>query len=332
MAVLIIAEAGVNHNGSLETAKEMAWAAKRAGADTVKYQTAVPRLVVSRYAEKADYQKAATGGAESQLEMVRRLHFDFDAHRALKAYCDGIGIEYLSSAFDLPSVDFLHSLPLRYDKIPSGEITNRPYLERIAQSGRPVLLSTGMSSMAEIKDAVTVLEENGAGPITILHCNTEYPTPYPDANLRAMAEIAEVTRLPVGYSDHTEGIVCPVAAVALGAVVIEKHFTLDKALPGPDHKASLNREELAEMVRAVRACEAALGSGRKEMSGSEAKNRVAARKSIVAARAIGKGEPFTAENIAAKRPGGGLSPMLWYEVLGHRAARSFMEDEPIEIT
>lgn len=329
MSVLIIAEAGVNHNGSLEMAKQLALAAKSAGADIVKYQTAVPELVVSRFAEKADYQKAATGTEESQLEMVRRLHFDFDAHRELKAYCDEIGITYLSAAFDLPSVDFLATLDLPYFKVPSGEITNLPYLQRVGETGKPVLLSTGMSTLPDIEDALVVLEDAGAGPITLLHCNTEYPTPYEDANLLAMAEMAEVFGLPVGYSDHTEGIVCPVAATALGAVVLEKHFTLDKSLPGPDHKASLTPEELTEMVQAVRRCEAALGSGHKAPSKSEAKNAAVARKSIVAATSIKAGELFTPQNITAKRPGTGLSPMRWHDVLGKAAQRDFEEDEPI---
>lgn len=331
MAVLIIAEAGVNHNGSLETAKEMALAAKNAGADVVKYQTAVPELVVSRFAQKAEYQKAATGAEESQLDMIRRLHFDFAAHKELKEYCDSIGIQYLSAAFDIPSVDFLTSLHLPYAKIPSGEITNLPYLERVAAGGNPVLLSTGMSTLPEIEDAVQVLENAHAGPITLLHCNTEYPTPYEDANLLAMLDLVQAFGLPVGYSDHTTGWACDVAAVALGAVVIEKHFTLDKTLPGPDHKASLDVPELVEMVQAVRACEAALGSKHKHVTASEAKNVNIARKSIVAAVGIRKGDVLTADNITTKRPGGGISPMEWYTVLGTKALRDFEPDEPIEI-
>ena len=331
MAVLIIAEAGVNHNGDLELAKKLAEAAKNAGADIVKYQTAVPECVVSRFAEKAQYQKETTGDGESQLEMVRRIHFGFDAHRELKAYCDEIGIEYLSSAFDLPSVQFLNTLDLRYSKVPSGEITNLPYLQEIARAKKPVLLSTGMSTLPEIEDALTLLEDHGAGEITLLHCNTQYPTPYSDANLLAMLELREVFNLPVGYSDHTAGWVCDVAAVALGAVVIEKHFTLDKNLPGPDHKASLDPQELAQMVEAVRNCELALGSGEKKVSKSELPNKPIARKSIVAARAIKKGEVFTAENLTTKRPGDGVSPMRWYDALGQTAARDYTEDEKIEL-
>ncbi|MFV0412192.1 MAG: N-acetylneuraminate synthase [Oscillospiraceae bacterium] len=329
--IQIIAEAGVNHNGSLAMAKKMALAAKQAGADIVKYQTAVPELVVSRFAQKAEYQKAETGDGESQLEMVRKLHFGFEEHRQLKEYCDEIGIQYLSAAFDLPSIDFLGSLQLPLCKIPSGEITNLPYLLRIAKLGVPVLLSTGMSTLPEIEDAVTILEDGGAGPITVLHCNTEYPTPYEDANLLAMLAICEALGLPVGYSDHTPGWECDVAAVALGAVVIEKHFTLDKSLPGPDHKASLSAEELAQMVRTVRHTEMALGQKNKRVTKSEAKNIAIARKSIVAGRAIQAGEEFTEENLTTKRPGDGISPMRWFEVLGQKAKRAFGPDEKIEL-
>ena len=331
MAILIIAEAGVNHNGSLEQAKKMALAAKGAGADIVKYQTAVPELVVSRFAPKAEYQKEQTGDEENQLEMVRKLHFDFEGHRELKEYCDEIGIQYLSAAFDIPSVDFLATLDLPFCKIPSGEITNLPYLERIAITGKPVLLSTGMSSLPEIEDAVTVLEENGAGEITVLLCNTEYPTPFEDANLLAMQDLAHTLNLPVGFSDHTTGWVCDVAAAALGATVIEKHFTLDKNQPGPDHKASLDVQELTEMIQAVRNCEKALGSTSKKVTPSEAKNIAIARKSIVALRPIAEGEIFTVENITTKRPGDGISPMRWHSVLGKVARRDFMEDEKIEL-
>ena len=331
MSILIIAEAGVNHNGSLERAKQMALAAKNAGADIVKYQTAVPELVVSRFAEKAAYQKETTGAGESQLEMVRRIHFGFDAHRELKAYCDSIGIEYLSTPFDLESIDFLASLDLPVYKIPSGEITNLPYLEKIAALKKPVILSTGMSTLAEIEDALTVLENGGCEDITLLHCNTEYPTPYKDANLLAMNDLAEQFGLPVGYSDHTLGIEADIAAAALGACVIEKHFTLDKTLAGPDHKASLDPAELQAMVKAIRNTELALGDGKKHVTESEAKNKAVARKSIVAKRAIAQGETYTAENLTVKRPGDGISPMRWYEVLGRRAPRAFAEDEKIEL-
>ncbi len=331
MSVKIIAEAGVNHNGSLAMAKEMARVAKQCGADVVKYQTAVPELVISKFAQKADYQKKTTGAAESQLEMVRRIHFDFAAHKELKEYCDGIGIQYLSAAFDLPSVAFLGTLNLPEMKIPSGEITNLPYLEAAGKLGLPVILSTGMSNLAEIEDALSVLEEAGCGEITLLHCNTEYPTPYEDANLAAMLQLHEQFGLPVGLSDHTCGWECDVAAAALGASVIEKHFTLDKTLPGPDQTASLDPAELAAMVTAVRNIEAAMGSGEKAVSPSEARNKPIARKSIVAAKPIAAGEVFTVDNITTKRPGDGVSPMRWYSVLGQKALRDFAEDEKIEL-
>jgi len=331
VSIQIIAEAGVNHNGNLALAKKMAVAAKEAGADIVKYQTAVPELVVSRFAEKAEYQKEQTGAGESQLEMTRRIHFGFDAHRELKEYCDGLGVQYLSTPFDLASVDFLASLALPVYKIPSGEITNLPYLERIAALGKPIILSTGMSTLAEIDAALNVLAKGGAGAVTLLHCNTEYPTPYEDANLRAMLELRERFGCPVGYSDHTPGWEADVAAAALGACIIEKHFTLDKTLPGPDHKASLEPDELAAMIRAVRNTEAALGDGHKHVTQSEAKNIAIARKSIVAKRNIAAGEIFTEENITTKRPGDGVSPMRWHEVLGSKAPRAFAEDEKIEI-
>lgn len=331
MKTLIIAEAGVNHNGDLALAKKMAVVAKNAGADIVKYQTAVPELVISKFAEKADYQKVQTGDHETQLEMVRRIHFGFDAHRELKAYCDSIGIQYLSTAFDLPSIDFLASLDLPMFKVPSGEITNLPYLERIAACHKPVLLSTGMSEMEEIAAALNVLRLGGAGEITVLHCNTEYPTPPEDANLRAMLDIKQRFGCRVGYSDHTLGIEADIPAVALGAEVVEKHFTLDKNMEGPDHKASLSPSELMEMVSSIRRTEQMLGSGHKGVSFSERRNIAIARKSIVAARDIAPGETFTEENLTVKRPGQGISPMRWYDVLGQRAKRAFAEDEMIEL-
>ena len=331
MSILIIAEAGVNHNGSLAMAKQLADVAKAAGADIVKFQTAKPELVISRFAEKAEYQKAETGEAESQLEMCKRIHLTFDEHAQLKEYCDSIGIAYLSTPFDLDSIDFLQQLGTPMWKVPSGEITNLPYLEKIAATKKPVILSTGMSMISEIEDALTILEDGGAGPITLLHCNTEYPTPIEDANLLAMQDLREQFGLPVGYSDHTAGIEADIAAAALGAVVIEKHFTLDKALPGPDHKASLSPEELTAMVAAVRKTELALGDGRKHVTESEAKNKPIARKSILAKRDIKKGETFTPENLTVKRPGDGISPMRWYDVLGKTAKRDFVEDEKIEL-
>ena len=331
MPVTIIAEAGVNHNGDLEMAKKMALTAKECGADIVKYQTAVPELVVSRFAEKAAYQKETTDAAESQLDMIRKLHFSFEGHRELKEYCDQIGIQYLSAPFDIPSVRFLASLKLPLLKIPSGEITNLPYLEEVGKTKIPVLLSTGMSTLNEITDALGILDDNGCPEATVLHCNTQYPTPYEDANLSAMLELFDQFGLPVGLSDHTPGWECDVAATVLGATVIEKHFTLDKNLPGPDQKASLDPAEFKAMVQAVRHVEAAIGDGRKHVTASEAPNKPIARKSIVAARAIHAGEVFTADNLTTKRPGDGISPMRWYEVLGQTAKRDFAEDEKIEL-
>lgn len=331
MSVLIIAEAGVNHNGSLALAKEMARVAKEAGVDIVKYQTAVPELVVSKFAEKAAYQKENTGAGESQLDMIRRIHFDFKAHQELKEYCDSIGVSYLSTPFDEPSIDFLAGLNLPLYKIPSGEITNLPYLEKIAALQKPIILSTGMSTLSEIEDALSVLENGGVTDITLLHCNTEYPTPYTDVNLRAMEDLRRQFGCPVGYSDHTLGFAVDIAAVALGACVIEKHFTLDKTMEGPDHKASLNPAELKAMVEEIRHTEAALGNDKKQVTQSEAKNKPIARKSIVAKRNITKGERYSAENLTVKRPGDGISPMCWYEVLGKTAPRDFGEDEKIEL-
>ena len=331
MAVTIIAEAGVNHNGDLAMAKEMARVAKECGADIVKFQTAVPELVVSRFARKAEYQKQTTDAGESQLDMIRRLHFSFEGHKELKEYCDSIGIQYLSAPFDIPSVRFLGSLNLPLIKIPSGEITNLPYLEEVGRLHTPVLLSTGMSTLGEITDALGVLDDNGCPEATILHCNTQYPTPYEDANMTAMMELFEQFGLPVGLSDHTPGWECDVAAAVLGAQVIEKHFTLDKSLPGPDQKASLDPAEFRAMVDAVRHTEAALGDGRKHVTASEAPNKAVARKSIVAAKPIPAGEVFTADNLTTKRPGDGISPMRWYEVLGRTAKRDFAEDEQIEL-
>ena len=329
--VMIIAEAGVNHNGDLELAKKMALVAKECGADAVKYQTAVPELVISMYAPKAEYQKETTGDKESQLEMVRKLHFDFESHRKLKEYCDQIGILYLSSPFDIPSVEFLATLDLPYMKVPSGEITNYPYLVAVGKTKLPIILSTGMSVPEEIEDAIKVLKDNGAREITVLHCNTEYPTKYEDANLGAMLWLRDHFHCPVGLSDHTKGYECDVAAAALGAVVIEKHFTLDKNMEGPDQKASLEPQELSDMVQAVRNIEAAMGTGVKAVSSSEAKNKPIARKSIVAARKILKGEVFTEENLTTKRPGNGINPMLWNTVLGTTAVRDFEPDELIEL-
>lgn len=331
---IIIAEAGVNHNGDYGMALRMVDEAKRAGADYVKFQTAKPELVISAFAPKAAYQKATTGEGESQLEMCRAIHLPLSAYRPLKEYCDKVGIGFLSTPFDLLSIDVLEPLGMDYYKIPSGEITNLPYLRKIASKGRPVIMSTGMCEMEEIEAAVAVLEEGGLSRrdgIILLHCNTEYPTPMGDVNLRAMLDIRNRIGARAGYSDHTRGIEVPIAAAALGAAVIEKHFTLDRTLPGPDHKASLEPDELRAMVDAVRNIEAALGDGKKRVTDSERPNMVVARKSIVAARRIRKGETLTEENITVKRPGNGISPMRWDAVLGTKAIRDFSYDELIEI-
>lgn len=331
--VLIIAEAGVNHNGDFELACRLADAAKKAGADIVKFQTGVPEKVISTFAEQAEYQAANTGRKESQLDMVRRIMLPAEAFEPLRDYCRSIGIEFLSTPFDLDSIDTLRPLQMDAVKVPSGEITNLPYLRKIAGMGLPVIMSTGMSRPGEIDDALEVLRANGVKDedITLLHCNTEYPTPYEDVNLRAMQTLQRAFGLKVGYSDHTRGIEVPVAAVALGAKVIEKHFTLDRNMDGPDHKASLEPDELAQMVRSIRHIEAALGDGRKRVSNSERKNIPIARKSLVAARPIRKGERFSEENITVKRPGDGLSPMLYDMVLGLEAPRDFGYDELIEV-
>lgn len=331
--VVIIAEAGVNHNGSLEMACRLADEAKRAGADYVKFQTGIPENVISVLAEQAEYQKHNTGTSESQLDMVRKIMLRPDDFKPLKEYCDSIGIRFLSTPFDLDSIDILKPLEMDLWKIPSGEITNLPYLRKIASMGQPVVMSTGMSRLGEVDDAVGVLLDGGLtlDMITLLHCNTEYPTPYTDVNLRAMLTLRDAIGCRVGYSDHTLGIEVPVAAVAMGAEMIEKHFTLDKTLPGPDHVASLEPAELKAMVSAIRHTEAALGSGRKDVSPSERKNIAIARKSIIAARPISKGERFSHDNLTVKRPGNGISPMLWDTVVGLEAPRDFEPDELIEL-
>ena len=327
--VLIIAEAGVNHNGSLSLAKEMVDAAKESGADIVKFQTAKLESLVSKSAPMAEYQKKNLGVEKSQRDMLENLILPYKDFIDIAQYCKLREIMFLSTPFDIESIFFLNSLVTLW-KIPSGEITNYPYLREIGRTGKPVIMSTGMCEMNEIKQAVRVLKEYGTMDITLLHCNTEYPTPMEDVNLRAMCTLRDEMHLPVGYSDHTRGIEVPVAAAALGAVVIEKHFTLDRAMEGPDHKASLEPEELKEMVRAVRNIEKALGDGMKRPSPSEMKNRDVARKSIVARRAIRKGEVFTEENLTAKRPGSGISPMRWKDVIGLTADRDYAQDEMIE--
>lgn len=326
----IIAEAGDNHNGSQELAFRLIDKAVEAGADCVKFQTFVTEEVISKRAEKAEYQKEATGNDESQYEMVKKLELSFGQFKELQKYAEEKSIAFLSTPFDIPSVEFLNRIDIPCFKIPSGEITNLPYLIKIAETGKNVIMSTGMAEMDEIENAISVLKEYGSGDISLLHCNTEYPTPYEDVNLYAMLTLKEKFGVKVGYSDHTQGIEVPIAAVALGAEIIEKHFTLDHNMEGPDHKASLEPDELKLMVDGIRKIEKALGNGIKTASPSEKKNIEIARKSIVARRAIVKGEILSEENLAVKRPGNGISPMKWYEVIGTKAIRDFAEDEMIE--
>lgn len=330
MGVCIIAEAGVNHNGSYEIACELVDAAKNAGADYIKFQTFKSKNLVSDTAQKADYQKNTTGDG-TQADMLKRLELSYDEFFSLKEYCDKVGICFLSTPFDIDSIHFLNSLNMPFWKVPSGEVTNYPYLVEIAKTNKPVVMSTGMCNISEIDEAIKVLESNGVREIRLLHCNTEYPTPYEDVNLRAMETLRNKFGLEVGYSDHTNGIEVPVAAAALGASIIEKHFTLSRDMEGPDHKASLEPHELAEMVSCIRHIEIAMGTGEKTPSSSEKKNITIARKSIVAAKKIIEGEILTEENITVKRPGTGICPMRWNEVLGTKAIRDFNEDEQIEI-
>jgi N,N'-diacetyllegionaminate synthase len=331
--IFIIAEAGVNHNGNIEIAKKMIEVARECGADAIKFQTFKTEEVISKHAPKAEYQKLNTGENKSQLEMVKKLELSFEDFVELKEYCDKVGIMFLSTPFDFQSIEFLHSLGLEIFKIPSGEITNLPYLEKIGKLRKKIILSTGMADLGEIEDALDILISNGTERenITLLHSNTEYPTPYEDVNLLAMITIKEAFKVKVGYSDHTLGIEVPIAAAALGASIIEKHFTLDKNMEGPDHRASLEPYELKAMIDAIRNIEKALGNGIKKPSKSEIKNRDIVRKSIVARRNIRKGEIFTEDNITVKRPGTGISPMRWYEVLGKNAIKDFKEDDIIEI-
>ena len=333
--VLIIAEAGVNHNGSIELAKQLVDKAVEAGVDVIKFQTFKSEKLVSKSARQAEYQRKNIGekSDDSQYNMLKRLELSETDHEILIDYCKQKGIRFFSTAFDLDSIDYLHSLNMGLWKIPSGEITNYPYIKKIAQYGEPVILSTGMCELSDIEAALNVLIEEGVSKedITILHCNTEYPTPFEDVNLKAMQEIGNKFGVKVGYSDHTRGIEVPIAAVALGATVIEKHFTLDRNMEGPDHKASLEPDELKAMVSGIRNIEKALGSGHKQVSDSERKNIVVARKSIVAARDIKKGELLTEENLAVKRPGTGISPMRWEEIVGTKAIKDFSEEDLIEI-
>lgn len=332
MKPIIIAEAGVNHNGSLETALRLVDAAALSGADYVKFQTFKSEKIVTNTGKTADYQKENTK-AESQLDMLRRLELPYEDFKLIAARCKQNGIGFLSTPFDIESIDFLASLNMDFMKVPSGEITNLPYLRKIAQLRLPIIISTGMCNLADVENALQVLYDGGVSrnDITALHCNTQYPTPYSDVNLKAMVTMREAFGVNVGYSDHTPGIVVPIAAVALGATVIEKHFTLDKTMDGPDHIASLDPDELSEMVRGVRHVSMALGSPLKRVTSSEKRNMTAARKSIVAATDIKKGEKFSEGNLTVKRPGNGISPMQWDSVLGRTAQKSYRPDDLIEL-
>ncbi len=331
--VVIIAEAGVNHNGDVDMAKQLIDAAAEAKADYVKFQTFQSNQVISSFAEKAPYQKKNTGIKESQLEMVKKLELSKKDHQILLKHCKKKKIKFFSTSFDLPSTRFLKRLNLGLFKIPSGEITNLPYLSLIGSYNQEIILSTGMATLEEIEDAIRVIENSGTKrtKITLLHCTTEYPAPFSEVNLKAMNTLKEVFRTKVGYSDHTEGIEVAIAATALGASVIEKHFTLDKGLPGPDHKASLDPKELKSMVSSIRLVEKSLGHSKKIPTKSEMKNKSIVRKSLVANKLIKKGDRFTKKNLSIKRPGNGLSPMKIGEILGRKAIRKFVKDELIEI-
>ncbi len=332
--VIIIAEAGVNHNGSIEMAKKLIDAACDCDVDYVKFQTTKgPEAITSKFAQMADYQKKNLNQDESQLEMLRKILLRMEDFEELNTYCGKQGVKFMSTPFDLESVDFLAGLNMDYMKIPSGEITNLPYLRKIAKLHIPVIMSSGMCTLGDIEAAMNVLTNNGLSEseISLLHCNTEYPTPFEDVNLRAMLTLKQCFGVRVGYSDHTKGVEVPIAAVAMGAEIIEKHFTLDRTLPGPDHVASLEPKELKAMTVAIRNIEKAVGTGVKKVTASEQKNIAIARKSIIAARNIKAGELFTDENLTAKRPGSGISPMRWDDVVGKTAKRNFMEDELIEL-
>ncbi len=333
MKTLIIAEAGINHNADLSMALRLVDVAVQAGADVVKFQTAVPEEVVTKHAKMAQYQIKNTGLEESQLAMTKRIHLPMEDFIAIKAYCISKNIAFSTTAFGPQSLAFIKKLDLPFYKIPSGEITNLPYLRTIGSFDKPIILSTGMANLGEIEDAISELEGVGKkrADITVLHCTTEYPAPMHEVNLRAMATISAAFGTRVGYSDHTEGFEVAIAAVAMGAAVIEKHFTLDQNLPGPDHKASLEPDQLTAMVNAIRNIEAAMGSGIKRPFPSEAKNKLIARKSLVASQVICAGEIFRAENVTTKRPGNGISPMRWDEVMGRPASRDFDADELIEL-
>lgn len=329
--VFVIAEAGVNHNGDIEIAKKLVDMAAWAGADAVKFQTFKAEKLVCKAAPKADYQMKTTDGNETQYDMLKKLELSMQMHKELIQHCKERKILFLSTPFDIDSIKFLFDVGLPLFKVPSGEITNLPYLREVAKTKRKIILSTGMSSLNEVKAAVEVLRKNGAQDITLLHCNTQYPTPVSDVNLLAMETMRAALKLPVGYSDHTQGIEVALAAAALGACVIEKHFTLDKKMSGPDHKASLEPEELKNMVVGIRKIEQAMGDGVKQASYSERDNVNIVRKSIVALSDIHRGERFTDENLTTKRPGNGISPMRWDEIIGMEANKDYKQDEMIQI-
>lgn len=327
----IIAEIGCNHNGSFELAKKMVDVAVDCGVDAVKFQTFRADLLISKYAPKAEYQKITTGEQDSQLEMTRKLELGFDEYVKLRDYGLKKGVDVFSTPFDEVSLDFLIALDMPVYKIPSGEITNLPYLQKIGKQGKKVILSTGMATLKEIKEAVQILQENGTEDICILHCTTEYPTPYEELNLNVISTLKEeFPQLDIGYSDHSVGYEVPIIAATLGATMIEKHFTLDADMEGPDHKASATPDVLRRMVTGIRILEQALGRFEKIPAEVEKKNKIVARKSIVAKRDIKKGEVFTRENITVKRPGNGISPMFWYELLGKMSEGDFPEDALIE--
>ena len=330
--MMIIAEAGVNHNGKLDLAKKLVDEAKSAGADVIKFQSFIAKNLVTKRAEKAGYQLQTTGSNEvSQYKMLKELELSFQEQRELFDYCEKIGILFSSTAFDFESIDFLQNLSLPFWKIPSGEITNIPYLRRIGSLRTEIIMSTGMSSLMEIDSAITELEKAGTEreKITILHCTTEYPAPFNEVNLLAMVTLRDAFKIKVGYSDHTIGIEIPIAAAAMGAHVIEKHFTLDRNMEGPDHKASLEPDELKKMIDSIRNVETAMGDGKKRITESEQKNRIAARKSIVANKTIHQGDIFSEENLTVKRPGNGISPLMWDFMIGRKAERDYQKDELI---
>lgn len=331
MKSFIIAEAGDNHNGNIDLAYKLIDIAIDARADCVKFQTFVTEEVISKKAEKAEYQKTTTGASESQYDMVKKLELSFDQFKDLANYCKDNGIIFMSTPFDLPSIAFLDTLDMPYWKIPSGEITNLPYLIKIAETGKPIILSTGMCSIDEISTSVSVLEKHGAKEVSLLHCTTQYPTPMADVNLSAMLTLKNKFDCMVGYSDHTLGIEVPIAARAMGASIIEKHFTIDKTMEGPDHRASLEPDELKAMVMGIRNIELALGDGDKKPAQSEIQNIEIARKSITARAFIKKGTPLTEDNLSCKRPATGISPMQWFDVIGTKAVKDFEEDDIITL-